>query len=61
MAELDAFRRVKSAIVRTTFKMRSWTRAERPSRVMAFFSNFSPSAVTAQYFRIIFGIICAFE
>ena len=37
----------RSAIVRATFKMRSW--ADRPSRVIAFSSNFSPSAEIAQY------------
>jgi hypothetical protein len=42
------------------FKMRSCARAERPSRVIAFSSNFSPSAVIAQYLRIILGIISAF-
>jgi hypothetical protein len=48
----------RSAIVDATFRMRSWARAEKPSRVIAFPSNFSPSVETAQC-RIIFGIICA--
>ena len=30
----------RSAMVRATFKMRSWARAESPSRVMAFSNNF---------------------
>jgi len=30
-----------------------------PKRVMAFSSSFSPSAEIAQWFRIIFGILCA--
>jgi hypothetical protein len=29
-------------MVRAAFKMRSWARAESPSRVMAFSNNFSP-------------------
>jgi hypothetical protein len=31
----------------------------KPSRVIAFPSDFSPSAETAQCFRIIFGIVFA--
>jgi len=47
-------------MVRATFKMRSWARAESPMRVMAFSSIFSPSSEMAQNFRISFGGICAF-
>jgi len=42
-------------MVRATFRMRSWARAESPMRVMAFSSIFSPSSEMAQNFRISFG------
>jgi hypothetical protein len=50
----------KSAIVRATFRMRSWARAESPSRVMAVSSSFSPYAEMGQYFRISLVGIWAF-
>src|SRR5580704_6149065 len=50
----------RSAIVLATFRKRSWARAERPRRVMAFSRSFSPSADIAQCLRIILGIIWAF-
>jgi len=44
-------------MVRATFRMRSWAHAERPRRVMAFSSSFSPSAQMTQCLRTIFGSI----
>lgn len=48
-------------MVRATFKMRSWARALRPSRVMAFSSSFSDSVSISQTYRMSRAGIWAFE
>ena len=59
MARRNVRGRIEIA-VRATFRIRSCARAERPSRVTAVSSNFSPSAEIAQCLRINFGGIWAF-
>ena len=44
-------------MVRETFRMRSWARAERPWRDIAFSSSISLSASRSQNLRICFGDI----
>lgn len=49
----------RSAMVRATFKMRSYARADRPSFSMAFLRRFWPAGVILQMSRTIWGLIWA--
>ena len=52
---------VRSASVRLTLRIRSYARADKPSRVIAFSSKPFDSESIAQYFRINRGDICALQ
>lgn len=49
----------RSAIVRDTFRMRSYARADKPSFSIALFSKACPASLILQMSRTIWGLICA--
>ena len=56
MGRVDHLIPGRSAIVRETFKIRSYPRADSPIRSKAFFNSCIPRSVTGQNFRIIAGV-----